>query len=258
MDIGKKLKMLREEKHLTQVEVAKKLSISQGNYAIWEKKKTNQTLEMIEKVSRFYEVPLQVLLDEEQQTQDYIDLVNNYEQLHQDQKEVIVDLSKVMVEKNKRLSEIRETAPVYDIKTYRKKDLYEVEVQDEELSAGFGTGIKDNYETYTIYTDTPVRGYDGAARIKGESMEPDIPNGSIVTFVNNGFDIDGDIYVISEGGYGEETLYCKQVYQEEDNLRCHSLNPDPQYKDFYLDEDARILGAVVDCVQEIDPDLIEE
>lgn len=128
MDIGKKLKMLREEKHLTQVEVAKKLSISQGNYAIWEKKKTNQTLEMIEKVSRFYEVPLQVLLDEEQQTQDYIDLVNNYEQLHQDQKEVIVDLSKVMVEKNKRLSEIRETEPVYDIKTYRKKDLYEVEV----------------------------------------------------------------------------------------------------------------------------------
>lgn len=147
---------------------------------------------------------------------------------------------------------------MYEIKTYRKKDLYEVKVQDEELSAGFGTGVKDNYETYTLYTDTPVRRYDSAARIKGESMEADIPNGSIVTFVNNGFDQDGDIYVISEGGYGEETLYCKQVFREKDGFRCHSLNSDPQYKDFYLKEDARILGAVVDCVQEIAPDLIED
>ncbi|MBG1279097.1 helix-turn-helix domain-containing protein [Lactococcus lactis] len=258
MNIGKKLKALREEKHLTQQEVAKSLGITQGTYAIWEQKETNPTLEILKKITEIYDVSLQNLLGEKQETQDIIDLIDNYEQLHQDQKEVIVDLAKVMVEKNKWLLEVRETAPVYEIKTYRKKDLYKVEVQDEELSAGFGTGVKDTYETYIIYTDTPVRRYDSAARIKGESMEPDIPNGSIVTFVNNGFDIDGAIYVISEGGYGEETLYCKQVFRVKDGFRCHSLNPDPQYKDFYLEEDARILGAVVDCVEEIDPDLIED
>lgn len=257
MNIGKELKKLREENHLTQREVAEKLGISQGSYATWENKKTNQTLKILEKVADFYGIPLQKFFIDDKQSQDFIGLADNYARLHQDQKEVIVDLTKVMVEKNKQLLEVRETAPVYEIKTYRKKNLYEVEVQDEELSAGFGTGVKDNYETYTIYTDTPVRRYDSAARIKGESMEPDIPNGSVVTFVNNGFDVDGDIYVISEGGYGEETLYCKQVFREQDGFRCHSLNSDPQYKDFYLEEDARILGAVVDCVQEIDPDLIE-
>ncbi|CDG03766.1 S24 family peptidase [Lactococcus lactis] len=258
MDIGKKLKALREEKRISQVEIAKMLGISQGSYATWENKKTNPTLELLEKVSKIYGIPLQKIFIDDNQPQDYIELADNYMRLHQDQKEVIGDLAKLMVEKNKQFSEVREDAPVYAIKRYRRDDLYEVEVQDEELSAGFGTGVKDNYETYTIYTDSPVRRYDSAARIKGESMEPDIPNGSIVTFVNNGFDLDGDIYVISEGGYGEETLYCKQVYQEEDGFRCHSLNPDPQYKDFYLGEDARILGAVVDCVEEIDPDLIED
>ena len=258
MNIGQKLKLLREKNHLTQTEVAKKLGISQGSYAIWEKKTTNQTLNMLEKVAQFYDIPFQVLLDEEQNPQAFIDLINNYGRLHPDQKETLVDLAKIMAQKNDRQAEVREMPPVYAIKTYRKKDLYEVEVQDEELSAGFGTGIRDNHETYTIYTDRPVRRYDSAARIKGESMEPDIPNGCVVTFVANGFDQDGDIYVISEGGYGEETLYCKQVFQEKEGFRCHSLNPDPQYKDFYLGEEARILGAVVDCVEEIDPDLIED
>lgn len=160
-----------------------------------------------------------------------------------------------MVERNAKRLEVHEPPVLYEIKTYYRKDLYEVKVQDEGLSAGFGTGVKDSYETCTVYTDTSVRLYDSAARIKGESMEPDIPNGSVVTFVNNSFDAEGDIYVISEGGYGEETLHCKQVYREKDGFRCHFINHDPQYKDFYLGEDARILGVVVSCVQEFDPKL---
>lgn len=258
MNIGKKLKALREEKHLTQQEVAKRLGMTQGTYAIWEQKETNPTLEILKKITKIYDVSLQNLLGEKQEAQDIIDLVDNYKNLYQEQKETLGDLAKVMVERNTSRLEVHDSSVVYEIKTYHRKELYEVEVQDEELSAGFGTGVKDNYETYTIYTDTPVRRYDSAARIKGESMEPDIPNGSVVTFVNNGFDVNGDIYVISEGGYGEETLYCKQVFLEKDVFRCHSLNSDPQYKDFFLEEDARILGAVVDCVREIDPDLIED
>ncbi|ARD98505.1 MULTISPECIES: helix-turn-helix domain-containing protein [Lactococcus] len=257
MNIGKKLKALREENHLTQQTVAKRLGITQGTYAIWEQKETNPTLETLKKFTEIYDVSLQNLLGEKREPQDIIDLIDNYKCLYREQKEMLGDLAKVMVERNASRLEVHESPVVYEFKTYHRNDLYEVKIQDEELSAGFGTGVKDNYETYTIYTDTPVRRYDSAARIKGESMEPDIPNESIVTFVNNGFDIDGDIYVISEGGYGEETLYCKQVYREEDSFRCHSLNPDPQYKDFYLSEDARILGAVLDCVQEVDPDLIE-
>lgn len=257
MNLGNKLKFLRVENHLSQVEVAKKLGISQGTYATWEKKESNPTLDLLSKITKIYDVSLvEVLTDENNQKSSIIELLNNFKQLHQEQKETIVDLTKLLVEKNAEQAKVRESAPVNDIKTYRKGDLYEVTVQDEQLSAGFGTGVLDNHETYTVYSETPVGRYDSAARIKGESMEPEIPNGSIVTFVATGFDRDGDIYVISEGGYGEETLYCKQVFHDEDGFRCHSLNPDPQYKDFYLDEDSRILGPVIDNFEEIDPSLI--
>lgn len=256
MNIGNKLKKLRQDNHLSQVQVAKKLGISQGTYATWESKTTNATLDLLEKVAKIYDISLYDVIDEEIQPQDIIELINNYKILHQAQKETIVDLTKLMVEKNAKFAEVREKSLVCEMQTYLRSDLYEVEVQDERLSAGFGTGVTDNHESYTVYTDTPVRRYDSAARIKGESMEPDIPNASIVTFVDNGFDVNGDIYVISEGGYGEETLYCKQVFCDEDGFRCHSLNPDPQYKDFYLGEDSRILGAVIDSFEEIDPSLI--
>lgn len=99
MNIGQKLKLLREKNHLTQTEVAKKLGISQGSYAIWEKKTTNQTLNMLEKVAQFYDIPFQVLLDEEQNPQAFIDLINNYGRLHPDQKETLVDLAKIMAQK---------------------------------------------------------------------------------------------------------------------------------------------------------------
>ncbi len=122
MNIGKELKKLREENHLTQREVAEKLGISQGSYATWENKKTNQTLKILEKVADFYGIPLQKFFIDDNQSQDFIGSADNYVRLHQDQKEVIVDLTKVMVEKNKQLLEVRETAPVYEIKTYRKKN----------------------------------------------------------------------------------------------------------------------------------------
>ena len=258
MNIGNKLKKLRQDNHLSQVQVAKKLGISQGTYATWESKTTNATLDLLERVAKIYDISLSDVLDEENQSQDIIELINNYKILHQAQKETIVDLTKLMVEKNAKFTEVNEKAPVYDIKTYLRSDLYEVEVQDERLSAGFGTGVTDNHESYTVYTDTPVRRYDSAARIKGESMEPEFPNFSIATFLATGFDQNGQIYAIAEGDLGEEQLYIKQVFREEDRFRIHSLNP--KYHDFYLGEDDhfRIIGPVVDHFVQIEEEQIED
>lgn len=60
---------------------------------------------------------------------------------------------------------------------------------------------------------------------------------------------------LAEGDLGEERLYIKQVFEEEDGqFRIHSLNPDPQYKDFYLgqEDNFRIIGPVVDNFEEIE------
>ena len=86
-------------------------------------------------------------------------------------------------------------------------------------------------------------------------MEPEFPNFSIATFLHTGFGRSGDIYAIAEGDLVEERLYIKQVFEEEDGqFRIHSLNPDPQYKDFYLgqEDNFRIIGPVVDNFEEIE------
>ncbi|AYF99876.1 helix-turn-helix domain-containing protein [Lactococcus allomyrinae] len=256
MEIGTKLRRLRESSYLTQAEVAGKLGISQGTYALWEKKDTNPTLELLVKISGLYHISLDTLLLSVKATPEVIELVNNFILLKKEQKDVVTDFTRYLVVDNR--TKEKNSAQVLEFKTYRKSDLYEVEVSDEELSAGFGNGVSNTQETYKVYTDTYVGRHDGAARIKGESMQPDISNGSIVTFIMGGFSINGDIYVISEGGYGEETLYCKQVFKDDEGFLCHSLNPDPQYKDFYLSEEARILGPVVNCFEEIDSELIED
>ncbi|QPS70560.1 XRE family transcriptional regulator [Lactococcus garvieae] len=256
MNLGQNLKKLRKEHHFTQKEIAEKLDITQGTYALWEKKNSNPALDMIAKLGEIYKLPTDLILNDKKENSPFIELLNIYKKLDAEQQSNVLNFSKFLA------SQQVESRPKADniipLKTYRREELYTIEVADEQLSAGFGQALNDTQETYTVFTDVRPGRYDGAARIKGDSMHPEYPNFSIVTFVTTGFDRDGDIYVISEGGPGEEQLYCKQVFRDSESFRCHSLNTDPQYKDFYLDEEtSRIVGPVVNCIEEISPELIE-
>lgn len=256
MNLGQTLKKLRKEHHFTQKEIAEKLDITQGTYALWEKKTSNPALEMIAKLGEIYDIPTDLILDERKNNAPFIELLNIYKGLDTEHQNSILNFSKFLA--TQKVEDAPASENIISLQTYRREELYTIEVADEQLSAGFGQALNDTQETYTIFTDVRPGRYDGAARIKGDSMQPEYPNFSIVTFVTTGFDRDGDIYVISEGGAGEEQLYCKQVFRDGNSFRCHSLNTDPQYKDFYLDEEtSRIVGPVVDCIEEINPELIE-
>ncbi|MEY8444185.1 S24 family peptidase [Lactococcus ileimucosae] len=256
MNLGQNLKKLRKKHHFTQKELAEMLDITQGTYALWEKKTGNPALEMIVKLGDIYNIPIDLILNERKSDSPFIELLNIYNTLDAEQQNSILDFSRFLA--NQKAEPLPASDNIIPLRTYRREELYTIEVADEQLSAGFGQALNDTQETYTVFTDIRPGRYDGAARIKGDSMQPEYPDSSIVTFVATGFDRDGDIYVISEGGPGEEQLYCKQVFREEDSFRCHSLNTAPQYKDFYLDEEtSRIVGPVVDCIEAIDPELIE-
>ena len=73
------------------------------------------------------------------------------------------------------------------MKTYRRSSLDYAIVEDEELSAGFGQSQSNTGGHYKAYTSETLGRYDGAARVKGESMEPEFPNFSIATFLHTGF-----------------------------------------------------------------------
>lgn len=62
MVFAERLKELRKEAHLTQVELAKRLGIGQSSYADWERGKKNPTKENLIKISQFFDVPLDFLV----------------------------------------------------------------------------------------------------------------------------------------------------------------------------------------------------
>ena len=251
MNFGQNLKVLRKKAKLTQSQLAEKLDMKQNAYVLWEQKATNPTLELLEKLADIYNLPIQDLIKKTDNT-DEKQLMINYRSLTAEQKESVINFTDFLLEQNK--------AEVIELKSYRRSSLYYAIVEDEELSAGFGSSANNSGSHYKAYTTEPLARYDGAARVKGESMEPDFPNFSIATFLNTGFGRSGDIYAIAEGDLGEERLYIKQVFEEEGQFRIHSLNPDPQYKDFYLgqEDNFRIIGPVVDNFEEIEEAQIED
>ena len=62
MAFAGRLKELRKEAHLTQVELAKRLGIGQSSYADWERGKKNPTQENLIKIAHFFNVPLDYLV----------------------------------------------------------------------------------------------------------------------------------------------------------------------------------------------------
>lgn len=62
-----KLKELREQEKLTQLEIAKRLNASQQNYARWELNKNQPSIGMLIKIADYYGVSLDYLCDHKTQ-----------------------------------------------------------------------------------------------------------------------------------------------------------------------------------------------
>lgn len=258
MNFGGNIKKLRISANLTQSELSEKLGIKQSSYVSWEQKKSNPTLELLEKLSDIYQIPVRKIIEKDDITNAETGLIDIFRTLASQEKLELLDFAQFLSQKATAKAPITQTSKIIQLKTYKRKQLNYAVVEDEQLSAGYGNSVTNTGEKYKAYTAERLSRYDGAARIKGESMEPDFPNFSIATFLKTGFDRDGKIYAISEGDLGEEQLYIKQVFQEGQKFRIHSLNP--KYQDFYLGEEDnfRIIGPVVDNFAEIEDEQIED
>jgi repressor LexA len=76
MNLGQTLKKLRKEHQFTQKDIAKMLDITQGTYALWEKKTSNPALEMITKLADIYKTPIDLILNENQGHSSFIELLD--------------------------------------------------------------------------------------------------------------------------------------------------------------------------------------
>ena len=94
MDIGARIKQLREESNLSQNELAEKLNLSNKTISSWEKNRTQPHMEVIEEMCRIFACSKSYFLSDDNFRLDPDDIVTNYSSMFTDNegKRVIVKI----------------------------------------------------------------------------------------------------------------------------------------------------------------------
>ena len=215
-----RLKAKREEFGLSQTRIAIELAISRVAYNHWESGKTVPNQKHLTALSKILDVPVTYFESE-------YNIVNNYLQLSPDNQ----------IKAEEYVEEL-----LLSQQTSNVTPLFSVQVlSDVQLSAGLGEGFFDEFETEIVYSDEEQYGYDIAAWIEGDSMEPVYKSGEVALIRSNGFDYDGVVYALS----WNDAVYIKKLYREDDGFRMVSLNKDYPDKFIPYEDEPRIVGLVV-------------
>ncbi|MFH6649099.1 XRE family transcriptional regulator [Streptococcus suis] len=215
-----RLKNRRNEKKLSQSEIASKIGINRTAFHNWENGKSIPNQKNLTTLAKILDVPVTYFESE-------YNIVNNYLQLSPDNQVKAEDYVEELL-----LSQ----------QTSNVISLFSVQVlSDIQLSAGIGEGFFDEFETETVYSDEEQYGYDIAAWIEGDSMEPVYKSGEVALIRSNGFDYDGAVYALS----WKDSVYIKKLYRDEGGFRMVSLNKDYPEKFIPYEDEPRIVGLVV-------------
>ncbi|AUA19247.1 LexA family transcriptional regulator [Streptococcus suis] len=215
-----RLKNRRNEKKLSQSEIASKIGINRTAFHNWENGKSIPNQKNLTALAKILDVPVTYFESE-------YNIVNNYLQLSPNNQ----------VKAEEYVEEL-----LLSQQTSNVIPLFSVQVlSDIQLSAGLGEGFFDEFETETIYSDEEQYGYDIAAWIEGDSMEPVYKSGEVALIRSNGFDYDGAVYALS----WNDSVYIKKLYRDEDGFRMVSLNKDYPEKFIPYEDEPRIVGLVV-------------
>lgn len=77
MSLGTKLRKLRQEKKLSQMQVAVELDVSQTAYGKWESDQTKPGIDNLLRISNFYETDIYDLLDDKEGNHNFINSYDN-------------------------------------------------------------------------------------------------------------------------------------------------------------------------------------
>lgn len=211
------LKEKRISKGFSQTEIANLLNINRSSYHSWESGRAKPNQKHLTLLSKILDVPVTYFESE----------YNSYLQLSPDNQ----------VKAEEYVEEL-----LLSQQTSNVTPLFSVQVlSDIQLSAGLGEGFFDEFETETVYSNEEQYGYDIAAWIEGDSMEPVYKSGEVALIRSNGFDYDGAVYALS----WKDSVYIKKLYRDEDGFRMVSLNKDYPEKFIPYEDEPSIVGLVV-------------
>ncbi|HFI0694969.1 TPA: helix-turn-helix transcriptional regulator [Streptococcus suis] len=215
-----RLKNRRNEKKLSQSEIASKIGVNRTAFHNWENGKSIPNKKNLTALSKILDVPVTYFESE-------YNIVNNYLQLSPNNQ----IKAEEYVEELLISQQISNVTPLFSVQV----------LSDVQLSAGLGEDFFDEFETETVYSDEEQYGYDIAAWIEGDSMEPVYKSGEVALIRSNGFDYDGAVYALS----WDDSVYIKKLYREEGGFRMVSLNKDYPEKFIPYEDEPRIVGKVV-------------
>lgn len=216
--IAGNIKKLVKENNITQKELARAINISPSTMSDYMNLRSNPSHGVIQKIADYFGV---VKSDIDSTYKDQSDISFIYNQLNEiRQHKVYTFAEKQLEEQNKK------TVPVVGAIAANPSELeYGDPVYDENISI-----------------NVPAKA-DCALIVQGDSMEPLIPNNSIVFYRDQPDVENGEIAVVEIDGNGTT---CKKFYfdHEENKVILRSLNE--KYEDREIEpERVRVLGKVI-------------
>lgn len=230
---GQKIKSLREERFMTQDDLAEKMGTTRQTISRYESgsRKTNQ--DVLFQLAEIFNVSINTFFPNVENEFEITTIYNKLEPKRQ--KKVYSFASEQLKEQNK----------VVQLNSYKDKK-YIQETLRGYLSAGTGEMlVEDIEETINIPAEiVPEQHYDIVLKVNGDSMQPMFKDKEIV-FVKK---LD-DYSQLRSGQIGAFIIdgesYLKKAYIEDDRLRLVSLNG--KYEDLLFREfnDIKVIGTVV-------------
>lgn len=114
MAFAERLKELRKQAYLTQVELAKRLGIGQSSYADWERGKKKPTQENLVKIAQILDVSIDYLVGNSEEKSDELDNIEllfrmNSKGLTEEEKEIFKrELIEFMNERKKAFTKLKD------------------------------------------------------------------------------------------------------------------------------------------------------
>lgn len=214
-----KLKELRKNKGVSQVEISRYVNVSRSAYSMWESGTYTPNSKNIKLLAEYFNVDSSIF-------ESHSEIINRYVKLN--------DINKTKL--------LKEAHNLY----LSQLTQYKVHAK---LSAGTGIFYYDEHDYDTVYSDKDLS-YDIASWISGDSMMPDYKNGDVALIRANGFDYNGAVYAVV---YDEET-YIKKVFVDGNSVRLVSINKD--YKDIVATiDEVRVVGSVINSFTPISEDI---
>lgn len=245
-----KLLELRKLHKLTQAKLAENLNnryetrISKSMISRWEKGLTDPQMNYVRIIADYFEVAPTVLIDDAQ-INDH-DISPIYNQLNSDNKVIIYDEAKRLLDKQNNIINFDEKINVYSIAEESvpysiSKQQHEIEIVGA-VSAGTGEFLDGQEHKETIMYHGNIPAYDYAVRVNGDSMTPMFENGQII-FVNTEKldDIhDGQIIIANLNN----EAYVKKIDLKNNEIHLVSLNPKYEPIEVTSDDVFKIDGIV--------------